>query len=270
MAFGFVLVFGLLNAFAMLRGAFREERVADEREVVHKHEQFRSDLENQLQRGLEMEPNEEATYSVIGDALTLVRPEEPVEVLIADSSKAHFRQVLSTDADGLPACPVTSPRDCPAASSGQTRVFPSSTRLDACPYLRSREGEARSAACVPISIAGTNTGMIHTTGPDQHAPDAAKVSELELVARKSGDRVGFLRVLARTETQARIDGLTGLSNRRTLEQQAGRGRQARRRVRRRLCRPRPLQEPQRPVRPRDGRPRPAALRSRPARQRSPC
>ena len=65
-AFGFVLVVGLLNAFAMLRGAFREEREVDERDVVHKHEQFRSDLENQLQRGLEMEPNEEATYSVIG------------------------------------------------------------------------------------------------------------------------------------------------------------------------------------------------------------
>jgi diguanylate cyclase (GGDEF)-like protein len=167
-----------------------------------------------------MEPSEESTYPVIGDALTLVRAEEPVEVLIADSSQAHFRQVLSTDAGGLPACPVTSPADCPAASGGQTRLFPSSTRLDACPYLRRRDGEPRSAACIPISIAGTNTGIIHTTGPDQHAPNAMKVAELELVARKSGDRIGFLRVLARTETQARVDGLTGLANRRSLEHQA--------------------------------------------------
>jgi diguanylate cyclase (GGDEF)-like protein len=218
--FGLVLVGGLVNAFVLLRGAFREERIADARERERGHETFRSDLENQLQRGLEMEPNEEATYSVIGDALELVRPDEPVEVLVADSSQAHFRQVLSTDAGGLPACPVTSPKDCPAASSGQTRIFPSSTRLDACPYLRSRDGEARSAACIPISIAGTNTGMIHTTGPDHQPPDSTRVSELELVARKSGDRVGFLRVLARTETQARVDGLTGLSNRRTLEQRA--------------------------------------------------
>ena len=149
-----------------------------------------------------------------------MRPDEPVEVLIADSTQAHFRQVLSTDASGLPACPVTSPNDCPAASSGQTRVFPSSARLDACPFLRSREGEASSAACIPISIAGTNTGNDPHTGPDQDAPDAAIVSELELVARKSGDRIGFLRVLARTETQARVDGLTGLSNRRSLEQRA--------------------------------------------------
>jgi diguanylate cyclase (GGDEF)-like protein len=216
-AFGVVLVLGLATALVMLRGAFREERISDAREQERRIEQRRSDLENQLQRGLEMEPNEEATYSVIGDALRLVRPDEPVEVLVADSSRAHFRQVLSTDPAGLPACGVTSPRDCPAASSGQTRVFPSSTRLDACPYLRSREGGPMSAACIPISIAGTNTGMIHTTGPDQETPAPNEMSELELVARKAGDRIGFLRVLARTETQARIDGLTGLLNRRSLE-----------------------------------------------------
>jgi diguanylate cyclase (GGDEF)-like protein len=220
LAFGIVLVLGLFNAAVLLRGAFREERVTDAREEERHQEQHRSDLENQLQRGLEMEPNEEATYSVIGAALKLVRPDEPVEVFVADSSRAHFRQVLSTDPTGLPNCAVTSPNDCPAASSGQTRFFPSSTRLDACPYLSSREGPAMSAACVPISIAGTNTGMIHTTGRDGEALAPTAMAELELVARKAGDRIGYLRVLARTETQARVDVLTGLLNRRSLEEQA--------------------------------------------------
>jgi diguanylate cyclase (GGDEF)-like protein len=220
LAFCIVLVLGLLNAIILLRGAFREERVADAREEEGRREQHRSDLENQLQRGLEMEPNEEATYSVIRAALGLVRPDEPVEVFVADSSRAHFRQVLSTDPTGLPNCSVRSPNDCPAASSGQTRSFPSSTRLDACPYLNSREGPPMSAACIPISIAGTNTGMIHTTGPDGQVMAPTAMGDLELVARKAGDRIGYLRVLARTETQARVDVLTGLLNRRSLEEQA--------------------------------------------------
>jgi diguanylate cyclase (GGDEF)-like protein len=77
-----------------------------------------------------------------------------------------------------------------------------------------------SAACIPISIAGTNTGMIHTTGPDGQVMAPTAMGDLELVARKAGDRIGYLRVLARTETQARVDVLTGLLNRRSLEEQA--------------------------------------------------
>ncbi len=221
LAFAIVLVLGLLIALVLLRGAFRAERESDQQDEERRVEQDRSDLENQLQRGLEMEPTEETTYGVIRKALARVGPVEPAEVLIADSSYAHFRQVVSTDADGLPACAVSSPGECPAASSGQTRVFPSSERLDACPYLASRDGGPRSAVCVPISIAGTNSGMIHTTAPDQAPLPPEKVIELELVARKAGDRIGFLRVLARTETQARVDPLTGLLNRRSLEDQSG-------------------------------------------------
>jgi diguanylate cyclase (GGDEF)-like protein len=50
--------------------------------------------------------------------------------------------------------------------------------------------------------------------------NAHELSELELVARKSGDRIGFLRVLAQSESQARIDRLTGLLNRRSLDERA--------------------------------------------------
>ncbi len=168
-----------------------------------------------------MEPTEESTYAIIGEALELVRPGHPVELLVAESTRAHFRQVLSTDPDGQgPGCPVPSPSECPAASTGQTRAFPSSIRLDACPFLRSRDEPAQSATCIPVSIAGTNTGMIHTTGPDGDLSNSDEVIELELVARKAGDRIGYLRVLARTETQARVDVLTGLFNRRSLEQQS--------------------------------------------------
>ena len=219
--FGLVLVGGLVNAWTLLRGALVEERVSRNLERERSVVERRANLETQLQRGLEMEPNEESTYEVIEAALADVRTEHPVELLVADSSSAHFRQVLSTDSEAKgPGCPVPSAAECPAAASGQTRIFLSARRLDACPFLRNREGDPCSAACVPVSIAGVTTAVIHTTGPDNEPPEAEQLTELELVARKAGDRIGYLRVLARTETQARVDVLTGLFNRRSLEQQA--------------------------------------------------
>ena len=42
--------------------------------------------------------------------------------------------------------------------------------------------------------------------------------KIELVARKVGDRVGMLRAFQRSQTQAHTDPLTGLMNRRSLEE----------------------------------------------------
>jgi len=66
-------------------------------------------------------------------------------------------------------------------------------------------------------MTGRTTGVMHAEGPTSASPPPAMRYELELVARKTGDRIGALRILARSESQARLDPLTGLSNRRTLE-----------------------------------------------------
>jgi diguanylate cyclase (GGDEF)-like protein len=218
---GLELTLALVLAVALFRRALAAEQVASVQEAQRHHDQRRANFERQLHRGLEMEPSEESTYDVIGAALRIVRPDQPSELLVADSSRAHFRQVLSTDpVTQGPGCPVTSPAECAAAHSGQTQVFLNSTRLDACPFLRNREGETRSAACIPLSIAGATIGVIHTTGAEDEPPDATELSEFELVARRAGDRIGFLRVLARSEMQAGVDVLTGLFNRRSVEQRA--------------------------------------------------
>ena len=216
------IIAAVLSGGVYLYGvARRNERVLASQEAERQLEERRANLENQLQRGLEMEPTEESTHSIIEAAIVMVRPHEPVELLVADSSLAHFDQAFSTDKEtNGPGCAVPSPNDCPAASSGQTRVFLSSARIDACPYLRGRTPDPRSAACVPVNIAGSTTGVLHTTGPEFAAPDTNDLAELELVARKAGERIGYLRVLARSEMQARIDVLTGLVNRRSLEDHA--------------------------------------------------
>jgi diguanylate cyclase (GGDEF)-like protein len=68
-----------------------------------------------------------------------------------------------------------------------------------------------------VSIAGNTVGVMHATGPDHEPPDASTTADLELIARKTGERIGILRAFSRTEAQARTDPLTGLLNRRSLE-----------------------------------------------------
>ena len=161
---------------------------------------------------------EPAAYELVGRALSTSAPGFPAELLVADSSRAHFHQATSTEADGGPGCPVMSPTDCPAATWGQTQIWASSTALDACPHLQNRPYGACSAVCVPVSIGGKTVSVVHATAPDHHPPDEQVVAKVVLIARKVGERVGMLRAFMRSETQAHTDPLTGLMNRRSLEE----------------------------------------------------
>ena len=68
-----------------------------------------------------------------------------------------------------------------------------------------------------MSIAGKTIGVLHATGVQPGPLDSSEVAGLELVARQTGERVGVLRAFAQSQTQAHTDPLTGLMNRRSLE-----------------------------------------------------
>jgi diguanylate cyclase (GGDEF)-like protein len=140
------------------------------------------------------------------------------ELLLADSSRAHFQQVLvsSEGHNGL-GCAVVSPDDCPAASRGQTMIFPESTALDACPYLR---GRACSALCVPVSISGNSIGVVHVTADDGSPPGDEVRRDVEVVVTRASERLAMLRAFQVSQTEANSDSLTGLLTRRSLQSQA--------------------------------------------------
>ena len=180
-----------------------------------------NELETRLHRALEMAADEASVYEIVQEALVKDEHSLQAELLVADSSRAHLRRVLATNlADDGGGCPVGSPVDCPAARRGQTQVFASSRDLDACPQLRHRAGGPLSCACIPVSIAGNTVGIVHAMSQEHSPPSPGTVATLELVARRAGERIGMLRAFARSETQARTDPLTGLLNRRSLENQA--------------------------------------------------
>ena len=111
-------------------------------------------------------------------------------------------------------CGVISPDDCPAATRGQTLVFPVSAAMDACPYLR---GLGCSALCVPVSISGNSVGVVHVTAAEGSPPGDEANRDIEVVVRRASERLAMLRAFEMSQTEANSDSLTGLVTRRSLE-----------------------------------------------------
>jgi diguanylate cyclase (GGDEF)-like protein len=96
-------------------------------------------------------------------------------------------------------------------------VFESSESVNVCPKLRDRPYGPCSAVCVPVNFMGRALGVLHTTAPDRQPPESAQVQRLAVLATEIGTRIGTVRAFATTQLQAATDSLTGLANRRTLE-----------------------------------------------------
>jgi diguanylate cyclase (GGDEF)-like protein len=209
------VVFAGVVTMLLARHALRSEREISRREEDQSEFSQRTEFEGRLQRALEMSTSEEPVFNLVTEALGDAAPDMRTELLLADSSRAHFRQVLvSSDHEGDAGCGVMSPNDCPAASRGQTMVFPSSTAIDACPNLR---GRGCSALCVPVSISGSSVGVFHVTTTDDCPPSEQVRGYVEVVARRASERLAMLRAFAVSQTQANSDSLTGLMTRRSLE-----------------------------------------------------
>jgi diguanylate cyclase (GGDEF)-like protein len=199
----------------LARKAYAVERETARRDEVQAALTKRSEFEARLQRALEMSKAEPPVFDLVGEALASAAPDLYSELLLADSSRAHFRQVLvSTPLPELTGCGVVSPEDCPAAARGQTMQFPSSTAIDACPNLR---GRGCSALCVPVSISGSSVGVFHVTATDGVPPPEPVREDVEVVARRASERLAMLRAFELSQTQANSDSLTGLLTRRSLE-----------------------------------------------------
>jgi diguanylate cyclase (GGDEF)-like protein len=140
--------------------------------------------------------------------------------MIADASDAHLERVVTVAAgSNTIGCDVPRPQDCPAVRRAQPQVFVDSEEFDACPYMRGCATSSVSAVCVPMNIMGKAVGVIHAQGSVGRPPEYA-IPNLEMLADHAGTRIGMLRVMEQTSLQASTDPLTGLLNRRSLENAA--------------------------------------------------
>jgi len=220
-ALGVGLTIGIGVAVTGVRRICADERLASRRIREREVETHRSDYERRLQRGLQFARSEDDAIRVVHEALEEAAPGLRAQLLVADSSNAHLSPKTSIgDADETPLCPVPTPNECPAVQGGVELSFDTSARFDVCPYLKDRDSGPCSANCVPISVMGQAVGVLHAVGPDHQCASEETRIALGAVAAKAGERLGVLRAFAKTRAQASYDPLTGLLNRRSLEEAA--------------------------------------------------
>lgn len=170
----------------------------------------------------EMVEDEDELSVVAGLALEKVTPGDVggSEILVADSSGAHVsRDVVAGDGTA-PGCGLTTPGSCPAVRRGRTLRFADPNGLASCPHLRNRRvSPGVAATCVPVTIMGRPSAVLHATY--EFITDQSKYEErvatLEGVAVQYGARLGMLRAMSQSQIQADTDPLTGLLNRRAME-----------------------------------------------------
>jgi len=196
------------------------ERVRLEHELMMQTQ--RDTFGSQLVEALEMADEEQTAYEVIERAMIEISTAAPMELLLSDSSRDHLESAAASPVAGAPGCPVQSPFSCVAVRRGQPVAFESSEALNACPKLRGRPGGPCSAVCLPVSFMGRALGVLHATGPEGRPPGNEQVAQLTTLANQAGARIGTVRAFEKTQLQATTDGLTGLVNRRTIENQVRR------------------------------------------------
>jgi diguanylate cyclase (GGDEF)-like protein len=181
-------------------------------------EASRSSFSNQLVEALEMADSEAEADKVIARAMGNISEVHPMELLLADSSRAHLERACVHPKTGSPNCSVESPYSCIAVRRGHPQIFPDAEALNACPKLLGRMGGAISAACVPVNFMGRALGVLHVTGAKGKPPNPEQIAQLTALGVHAGNRIGTLRAFERSQLQASTDSLTGLTNRRAAEE----------------------------------------------------
>ena len=181
-------------------------------------EASRSTFSNQLVEALEMADSEAEADKVIARAMTAISDVHPMELLLADSSRAHLERACVHPKNGSPNCSVESPYSCIAVRRGHPQIFPDAEALNACPKLLGRMGGALSAACVPVNFMGRALGVLHVAGAKGKPPNPEQIAQLTALGVHAGTRIGTLRAFERSQLQASTDSLTGLTNRRAAEE----------------------------------------------------
>jgi len=176
-------------------------------------------FDRQLAEALDMADHESQVASVTAQAMTRVAAQHPMELLVADSSRAHMERAAEHPSAGAPGCRVGSPYECVAVRRGTMVSFPDSAALNACGHLRERACGAISAVCVPVTFMGRAIGVLHATAPTTSPLLPEQTQQLAALGTQVGMRIGTVRAFEKSQIQASTDSLTGLPNRRTLERQ---------------------------------------------------
>ena len=206
----------LADAIDTMADALQELLDTQRREV--RQQEFAT----RLAGALEHADDRPSVLAVVSRAMEFTRHDGPVELLLADSSRAHLEVQAVSPTHGAAGCSVSSPSGCPAVRGGSVLVMDDASALDACPRLQERADRVGSAVCAPVTFMGRALGVLHAVSPATAPVDDDVVHRLRSLAGQVSGRLGTVDALAQAELQAGTDVLTGLHNRRTMEELLGR------------------------------------------------
>ncbi|HKU15745.1 MAG TPA: diguanylate cyclase [Steroidobacteraceae bacterium] len=172
----------------------------------------------QLMQALDMADDEADIRGVVGRAMTQAGSTLQMELLLADAASGALQRAVEHPLNGAAGCSVDSVSGCVAVRRGTPVVFDDSNALNACPRLQGRPCGPVSAVCVPIGFMGRSLGVLHAANASRKTPSEQQVALLTALGTQTGNRIGTVRAFERTHMHAYTDALTGLSNRRALEQ----------------------------------------------------
>jgi len=141
-------------------------------------------------------------------------------VYVAGASRDRLESVSAWGADaGMPLAEVFGPEDCWALRRGQPHVFRRAATTVACAHLP--DPLPAASVCVPLMAQGETLGILFLAATDPDAQAAFSEPEAQL-ARAAADQIGLaianLRLRETLRQQSIRDALTGLYNRRYLEE----------------------------------------------------
>jgi diguanylate cyclase (GGDEF)-like protein len=181
-------------------------------------ESERNAFRSELGDALDLADDEPAVHELAARAMVTISKDYKMELLMSDSSRAHLHQSAVHPINGGPNCKVESPFNCTAVRRGYTMEFSDSESLKACRYLRNRADGNVCAVCVPMSFMGHSIGVLHVQGEAGASPGKHQVEMLSNLGAQLSGRIGTARAFSESQTKATTDSLTGLCNRRSMEE----------------------------------------------------
>jgi diguanylate cyclase (GGDEF)-like protein len=172
-------------------------------------ERARASFTYHLTRTLDLADEEEEVESTLARATASAFPTRRFRLLLADNSQSAL-EPRTGDAEQI--CTPPSPNGCPAVRWGRIVVSTKGDGMDACPRLRNRDSVV---TCCSIAVRGRAVGALQLIGD---ALDERQVQLLGTLTLAVGARLGIVRSLDERELQAHTDVLTGLANRRAMNE----------------------------------------------------
>jgi diguanylate cyclase (GGDEF)-like protein len=197
----------------LVRG-FRDSigKVADrltELQQTNKRIRRQFTFRHELVDALDLAESENEVVRTAHRAARVAFPEKIFQLLVADTSAGTL---VPIDEAAPVACTVNCIESCPAARKGDVLNHHPDMGLSRCPRI---VDEATIVTCSPISVNGKAVGVVQLMGT---LLDEGQKELLEALSTAVGVRTGVVRNLAERELAAGTDPLTGLANRRAMDE----------------------------------------------------